>query len=80
MLNEAFEENVDVDEDDDRWPVMWLRFGMSLHPTDEEPPTGQERQDEWDDWIEEVVQSFCDLHTMKTKYAAVSISGNGGDA
>lgn len=77
VLREAFEENVEIDEDDDRWPVMWLRFGRGLHPIGEAPPTGREQQDEWEDWIEEVVKAFSELHSMKTKYLAVTSNENG---
>lgn len=80
VLTKAFEENVEVDEEDDRWPVVWLRFGKELHPSREDPPTGQERENEWDDWIEDVVKAFCETHGMKSKYLVAVIGGNGSDS
>ena len=79
VLTKAFEENVEIDDEDDRWPVMWLRFGKGLHPGREDPPTGQARDDEWEDWIEDVVKAFCEIHAVKSKYLAATLGGNGGD-
>jgi len=79
VLRMAFDEGVELDEDDDRWPVMWLRFGKGLHPVSENPPTGRERQDEWEGWIEEVVKAFCELHSMKARYLAVADNSNGNN-
>jgi hypothetical protein len=78
VLMQAIAEDVDLDEDDDRWPVMWLRFGKNLHPTRESPPSGESSQEEREEWIEEVVDAFCDEHSMKDKYSSV-LAGNGGD-
>lgn len=78
VLREAFEQGVEIDEEDDRWPIMWLRFGKGLHPIGEAPPTGREQQDEWDEWIDDVVKSFSELHSMKSKYLAVTANANGG--
>ena len=79
VLTKAFEENVEIDDEDDRWPVMWLRFGKGLHPGREDPPTGQDREDEWEDWIEDVVKAFCETHAVKSKYLAATLGGNGGE-
>ena len=78
VLTKAFEENVEIDDEDVRWPVMWLRFGKGLHPDRENPPTGHEREDEREDWVEEVVKAFCETHRMKSKYLAAASGGNGG--
>jgi hypothetical protein len=69
VLGRALAEGGDLeDEHDDRWPALWLRFGRGLHPDGEPPPVGQERRDEWEGWIEEVVQAFCERHAIKDAY------------
>lgn len=80
VLREAFEQNADCDDEEDRWPTMWLRFGKGLHPEREAPPTGEDREDEQGDWIEDVVTEFCKSHEMKSKYLAALMSEAGGDA
>jgi hypothetical protein len=80
VLHKAFAEGSDIEEEDDRWPVMWLRFGKGLHSGRENPPTGSDREDEQEDWIEDVVEAFCTKHGMKSKYLAAVLGGNGGDS
>lgn len=80
VLTESFQEGVEIDEDDDRWPHMWLRFGKCLHPTHENPPTSPDQEDERTDWIETVVKAFCVTHGMRSKFAAALANGSGGDA
>lgn len=79
VLTEAIAENVDIEEDSDRWPVLWLRFGRNLHPMRESPPSKDASEDEKDEWIGDVVEAFCETHALRDKYAAAS-AGNGGDA
>ena len=80
VLFKAFQENVEIDDEEDRWSVMWLRFGKGLHPSREKPPTGLDREDEWEDWIEDVADAFCQKHEMKSKYLAAAGGADGGDA
>jgi hypothetical protein len=69
VLRRAIEENVDLNgEDDGRWPTLWQRFGRQLHPQKSEPPKPDDAQEDRDEWVDEVVQAFCDSHQMKTKY------------
>lgn len=80
VLAKAFDEDVDIEEEEDRWPIMWLRFGKNLHPARENPPTGTDRKEEADDWIEDVVEAFCNSHEMKSKYLVATLSGEGGES
>lgn len=69
VLWRALAEGGDLeDEHDDRWPALWLRFARELHPDGDRPPVGRERRDEWEDWIEEVVQTFCERHAIADAY------------
>lgn len=69
VLIKAFADGSDIDEEEDRWPTMWLRFGKGLHPNQELPPTGLDREEEQEEWIEDIVQTFCRTHNMRSKYA-----------
>lgn len=80
VLTKAFAEGADIEEDDDRWPVFWLRFGKNLHPEHGPPPTGHGREDDQQDWIEDVVEAFCQTHGLKAKYLAALAAQNGGEA
>jgi hypothetical protein len=42
--------------------------------------TGLDRDDEHEDCIEDVVESFCEKHGMKSKYLATVVGANGGDS
>ena len=68
ILAKGIAENGDPDDDDDRWPSVWLRFGRGLHPDKEKPPKPDDPENGRDDWIETVVQAFCDSHALKDKY------------
>jgi hypothetical protein len=79
ILAKAIEENVEIDEDEDRWPVLWQRFGKDLHPDRSDPPKSDDVEEEKDDWIEDVVKAFCETHSLKAKYLAGLVSANGSD-
>jgi hypothetical protein len=79
VLRSAIEENVDPEEDDDRWPVLWLRFGKNLHPGRENPPKPDDSDEDQEEWVERVVEEFCQAHAFRDKFLAAS-NGNGGDA
>lgn len=79
VLASAIDENVDIDEDDDRWPVLWQRFGKRLHPEGAPPPNPEDTKEEIVDWVEEVVKAFCQTHSMKAKYLAALSNAIGGD-
>lgn len=80
ILARAIDEDVDLEEDDNRWPYLWLMFGKNLHPTQEKPPTSDDDQATKEDWIEEIVSSFCKAHTLRDKYSmAAARSDTAGD-
>jgi hypothetical protein len=68
ILARAIEQNIDLEETDDRWPYLWLAFGKNLHPAREKPPSPDD-EETIDDWIEQVVASFCQMHFLRDKYA-----------
>lgn len=79
ILSRAIEQNIDLEEADDRWPYLWLAFGKNLHPAREKPPS-QDDEETKEDWIEQVVGGFCQIHSLRDKYAmAVARSDSVGD-
>lgn len=79
ILARAIEQNIDLEEADDRWPYLWLAFGKNLHPAQEKPPSPDDEETK-DDWIEQVVAGFCQMHALRDKYAiAISSSDLVGD-
>lgn len=79
ILARAIEQNIDLEEADDRWPYLWLAFGKNLHPAREKPPSPDDEETK-DDWIEQVVAGFCQMHSLRDKYAmAVTRSDSAGD-
>jgi hypothetical protein len=79
ILTSSVAENVELDEEDDHWPVLWLRFGKELHPTKQNPPKFDDPEDEREAWIEDIVEAFCDANALKDKYLT-AISESGGEA
>jgi hypothetical protein len=79
VLGKAIADDVDIEEDNDRWAIMWLRFGKNLHPTRENPPKADDTQEDRDEWIEEVTRAFCEIHTLKEKYLSAARAENGGE-
>ncbi len=78
VLFNAIEENVDLDEDDDRWQTLWLKFGRNLHPARENPPSAQEAE-EAEEWIEQVVDGFCQRHGLRDRFVKVLKGASGSD-
>ncbi|MBM81265.1 MAG: hypothetical protein CMJ78_11825 [Planctomycetaceae bacterium] len=64
VLLEAIDENVDFEEDDDRWAIKWLRFGRDLHPNRDRAPDAQDGNELIHEWVEEIVTSFCETHAF----------------
>jgi hypothetical protein len=77
ILTSAIAENVEPDEEDDRWPILWLRFGQQLHPAKEKPPKPDDPKDDRENWVEEVVEAFCEMHALKDKYIAAMAGSEG---
>ena len=80
IVSEAIMENVDIEEDDDRWPILWLRFAKDLHPDKETPPKPDDSKEDREEWMASVVRAFCDAHGFKDRYAAAIADRNGSDA
>jgi hypothetical protein len=77
ILARAIAENVDLSDTDDRWPVLWLRFARGIHPEFQAPPENDAAQEEIDEWVDEVVDSFCTKHDLRTKFVrAASMDGD----
>jgi hypothetical protein len=74
VLTRAIHENVDADEDDERWPVMWLRFGRSLHPMREPAPNENEGSEVVEDWVSEVVSTFSETHSLKDRFQSHTLN------
>jgi hypothetical protein len=77
VLSKAIDENVDLDEDDDRWQTLWLKFGRNLHPARENPPSAQEDEDA-EEWIDQVVDGFSQMHGLRDRFAS-ALKGSGSD-
>lgn len=67
VLQRALNEQTDDDEDSERWPVLWLKFGRRLHPEGFQPPESED-EDEREEWIAEVVSAFCREHCLREKF------------
>ncbi|MCH8148408.1 MAG: hypothetical protein IH987_10505 [Planctomycetes bacterium] len=68
VLYRAFDEQRDSDEDDERWPTLWLRFAHRLHPEQESPPEDEDDEVR-QEWIGEVVSAFCRDHSLREKFS-----------
>jgi hypothetical protein len=69
ILTEALERGATVDSEDEHWPTLWVRFGQQLHPEHEKPPVKEASDEEWKDWLDDVVAAFAQSHTLKDQYA-----------
>lgn len=74
ILRAAIAANVDLEDDEDRWPIHWLRFGKLHHPGQQVPPTLDDSEDDRDEWVQEVVEHFCDTHALRDKFLAATDS------
>jgi hypothetical protein len=77
VMSKAIDENVDLDDDDDRWQTLWLKFGRNLHPARENPPSAHEDEDA-EEWIDQVVDGFCQMHGLRDRFAS-ALKGSGSD-
>ncbi len=67
ILARALDEEVEGDDETDRWPTLWMNFARRLHPQQAVPPAADEA-DERLEWISEVVTAFCSEHTLREKF------------
>jgi hypothetical protein len=83
LLTQAILTGGDIDDlENDCWQNLWLRFGQNLHPAKEKPPSKDELEtNEFsDDWIEDVVGEFCNMHQMKDKFGAAYAGREGEES
>jgi len=78
VLSKAIDENIDLDEDDDRWQALWLRFGRTFHQTRDNPPNAED-EEEKEAWIEQVVNGFCKTHGLMDRFAIALQGADGSD-
>lgn len=74
-LHAALAENADPDEEEERWPVQWLRFGRGMHPERASPPAPDSPEGR-EQWVEEVVDAFCQRHTLVRRFVQVLERGD----
>jgi hypothetical protein len=79
VLTRAIAENVEPDDADERWPLLWLRFGRGLHPEFQAPPGVDDSREEVLEWVDEVVAGFCEQHGLRDKLLASAISESDTD-
>jgi hypothetical protein len=81
ILGEALDRGAAVDDDDENWPTLWLRFGPHLHPEHEKPPAKLDSSDEESkEWIDKVVAEFAKSHGLKDQYAMALPQPEGDEA
>lgn len=69
VLARAIKEGGDVEDDDESWQKMWLAFGRELHPERIAPPESDDDPVIVDEWVDEIVGTFCENHRLKDKFA-----------
>lgn len=79
VLSRAFDEEVEDEEEGDRWPSHWLLFGRRLHPEQLKHP-GPDEDEEREEWVEEVVAAFCREHSLREKFLQAVGSGQNWEA
>ncbi|WP_161604468.1 hypothetical protein [Roseiconus nitratireducens] len=67
ILTQAIQRGGDPDADDDTWSTLWLSFGLRLHPDHINPPSMDEL-DAVNEWIEMVVDAFCNQHSLRDRF------------
>ena len=77
VLERAMEEQVE-EEDSEHWASLWLKFAEKLHPEHTSAPI--EEDEEQEDWITDVVDSFCKEHGLLDKFAWKAAQSNWEDA
>lgn len=80
LARALFFESPDLDGEDDKWPTLWTRFGVALHPLRQRPPIADEEENEAREWIEEVAKAFCAQHGLRDRFAQAAAAANNGSA
>jgi hypothetical protein len=63
----------DPDESVEDWRCHWLRWGRHWHPDKSSPAVFKGDRESQVDWIEEVVQSFCQRHLVSQKFCTAEV-------
>jgi hypothetical protein len=69
LLVERFD---DCEGQGDDWRCQWLKYGVFWHPDQERPPelpeTPEVDRTEFDEWIENVVNGFCNRKSVRERF------------
>jgi len=76
ILYKAIDQNVDLEEEEDRWPYLWLKFGRSFHPERMTPPSPAEGE-AIDEWVESVVAEFCKQKSFRDRFTKATAQSEG---
>ena len=79
ILIEAIEQGDASDEGDDRWPTLWLRFGTSLHPEGQKAPAKADGDEDWREWIDEVVDAFAEANALRDQFTTAGLGDGNGE-
>ncbi len=65
----------DPDGDSSDWRAQWLKWGIHWHSDKERPVQGEfsECSDAWDEWIENIADSFCKKHRIRDKFTNLEV-------
>jgi hypothetical protein len=76
VLTRILNDGDEYADDDDRWEAAWLRFGKTLHPEGAVAPPSSDRDDRAE-WINDVVTSFCEAHSLRDRFVDFAKSAPG---
>jgi hypothetical protein len=79
ILQRALQEPVEEDDSSDHWATLWRQFGQTLHAEKTKAPV-EESEEEQEEWISEVVDSFCRDHSLVENFAKRAAEANWEDA
>lgn len=76
VLTEAIEQGDADEEEDDRWPSMWLRFGITLHPERKKAPAKADGDVDWREWVDDVVDAFAEANSLRDQFVTAEPAGD----
>lgn len=79
ILTRALHVPFEEDEASEHWASLWLKFAQKLHPEHAKPPI-EEQDEEQDEWITEVVDSFCKDHALLEQFVRNAEASSWEDA
>jgi hypothetical protein len=80
ILTEALDRGATIEDEDENWPTLWLRFGHQLHPEHEAPPIKDAAGEEWKEWIDDVVAAFAETHLLRDQFSQALPQAEGEDS